>query len=384
MKDGRYYAGMILNIVIPLGEIGLVCLLGPKLLVFFMPFVIGWVIAMIANPLVRMLERRLKMVRKHSSALIVVAVLAAIIGLAYVIISRLIMEAYGLIQDLPELYHTASLEVDRIVDRFAGVLQVLPEGVRQDWQELAGSVSQALGALVQTIASPTVEAAGNAAMRIPGLLVNVIVTILSSYFFIAERDRIIEFWRNHLPGGGSRYYGYLKADVKRLIGGYFLAQFKIMFVVAFMLFVGFLVLGIGYSGLLAVLIAMLDFLPIFGTGTVLIPWAIIKLLAGEYPLAVGLALLYVLTQVVRQLIQPKIVGDTMGLPPLWTLVLLYLGFKVRGISGMILAVPLGIVVMNLYKYGAFDRLIESLKQLGRETAQLRKGAEGSGSGSEDD
>ena len=82
MKDGRYYAGMILNIVIPLGEIGLVCLLGPKLLVFSMPFVIGWVIAMIANPLVRMLERRLKMVRKHSSALIVVAVLAAIIGLA--------------------------------------------------------------------------------------------------------------------------------------------------------------------------------------------------------------------------------------------------------------------------------------------------------------
>lgn len=77
MKDGKYYLGIILNIVIPLAEIGLVCVLGPKLLVFFMPFVIGWIIALIANPLVRMLERRLKLVRKHSSALIVVAVLAA-------------------------------------------------------------------------------------------------------------------------------------------------------------------------------------------------------------------------------------------------------------------------------------------------------------------
>ncbi len=350
-----------------------------------MPFVIGWVIAMIANPLVRMLERRLKMVRKHSSALIVVAVLAAIIGLA--VCDHFPADHGGLRPD-PGSAGAVSHGVpgggsDRRPVCGACSRSFLRGCGRtgRSWREAS---SQALGALVQTIASPTVEAAGNAAMRIPGLLVIVIVTILSSYFFIAERDRIIEFWRNHLPGGGSRYYGYLKADVKRLIGGYFLAQFKIMFVVAFMLFVGFLVLGIGYSGLLAVLIAMLDFLPIFGTGTVLIPWAIVKLLAGEYPLAVGLALLYVLTQVVRQLIQPKIVGDTMGLPALWTLVLLYLGFKVRGISGMILAVPLGIVVMNLYKYGAFDRLIESLKQLGRETAQLRKGAEGSGSGSEDD
>ncbi|MFR5733547.1 MAG: AI-2E family transporter [Clostridium sp.] len=92
--------------------------------------------------------------------------------------------------------------------------------------------------------------------------------------------------------------------------------------------------------LIGVLVAILDFLPLFGTGTVLIPWALFKLLSADYPLAASLALLYVLTQVIRQVIQPKIVGDSMGLPPLWTLVFLYLGFKIHGISGMIIAVPL--------------------------------------------
>ncbi|MDO4267766.1 MAG: sporulation integral membrane protein YtvI [Eubacteriales bacterium] len=371
MKDGKYYAGLILNIVVPAVEIALVCFLGPKLLVFFMPFVIGWVIAMIANPLVRMLERRLKIVRKHSSALIVVAVLAAVIGLLYFAVSRLIYQAWDLAGSLPELYEIVSYELQNIFSRFGDVFSLLPEGVQQEWQQLAGSVGETIGLLVQKIASPTVEAAGNVAMRIPAVLVNVIVTILSSYFFIAERDRIIEFWKRHLPGGGSRYYRYLREDARRLIGGYFLAQFKIMFVVAGILLAGFLVLGINYGFLLAILIAILDFLPLFGTGTILIPWAVIRLLSGDYPLAAGLALLYVLSQAVRQLIQPKIVGDTMGLPPLLTLIFLYLGFKLHGISGMILAVPLGIIVLNLYKYGAFDSMLDSVKELLEEIRRLR-------------
>lgn len=371
MKDGKYYLGIILNIVIPLAEIGLICVVGPKLLVFFMPFVIGWIIALIANPLVRMLERRLKLVRKHSSALIVVAVLAAVIGLTYFLISRLWYQACDLAKDLPELYAVAAAEVQNVFARFDDLFRMLPANVRQSWQEFAGNVGQGLSFLVQKIASPTVEAAGNAAMRLPRVLVNVVVTILSSYFFIAERDRIIEFWRKYLPEKGSLYYRHLKEDAKRLIGGYFLAQFKIMFVVGSMLLAGFLILNINYAFLLAFLVSMLDFLPLFGTGTVLIPWALIKLLSGKYALAAGLALLYVLTQVVRQVIQPKIVGDSMGLPPLWTLIFLYLGFKVHGISGMILAVPIGILAMNLYHYGAFDSLIENSKLLAKEIQLLR-------------
>ena len=146
---------------------------------------------------------------------------------------------------------------------------------------------------MQKIASPTVEVAGNVAKGIPNALVNVIVTILSAYFFIAEQDKIVEFWKKHLPESVKGYGHYLKTDVKKLIGGYFLAQFRIMFVVAAILILGFLVLGIKYAFLIGVLVAVLDFLPLFGTGTVLIPWAVFKLLSADYALAAGLALLYV-------------------------------------------------------------------------------------------
>ena len=175
-----------------------------------------------------------------------------------------------------------------------------------------------------------------------------------------------------MPDGALRYYRFLKKDVKKLIGGYFLAQFRIMFVVALILAAGLFVLQVKYSLLWAVLIAVLDFLPVFGTGTVLIPWAVIKVISGEYAFAAGLALIYVLTQVVRQIIQPKIVGDTIGLSPLTTLLFLYLGYRWAGLGGMIVAVPIGMFVFNLYEFGMFDSLIDNLKLFVHDVNEFRK------------
>ena len=178
--------------------------------------------------------------------------------------------------------------------------------------------------------------------------------------------------KKHLPKGMQNYVEFLKKDIKTLIGGYFLAQFKIMFVVAVILAVGLVILGVRYGILFALLIALLDFLPVFGTGTVLFPWALIKLLSGEWTFAIGLVVIYVLTQAVRQVVQPKIVGDSIGLPPLLSLIFLYLGFKIKGISGMILAVPIGMFVLNLYHYGVFDSMIQNTKLLAEEIRRFRK------------
>ena len=130
-----------------------------------------------------------------------------------------------------------------------------------------------------------------------------------------------------------------------------------------MLAVGLLVLRVDYALLIAVIVAFLDFLPVLGTGTILIPWAVIRLFSGDTAFAVGMLALYVLTQVLRRVIEPKIVGDTMGLDPLATLLFLYLGFKISGVAGMILAVPIGMLFLNLYEFGAFDSLIYSVKTL---------------------
>lgn len=372
MEDGRRILRILLNILIPAMKILLVCVGGLWLLKFFLPFVIGWLIAMVANPLVKFLERRLNLVRKHSSVIIVVAVLAGIIGGLYFLVGRVIIEIRLLVLDMPEIYEAFRLELMEALDSLNRMVARMPTGVQEWFNRTNENLGGIASSLMQKIAFPTVTVAGNVAKGIPGALVNSIVVILSSYFFIAEQDRIRDLAGRLIPSSFYSYGGLFRKDLKNLIGGYFLAQFRIMFVVAVVLAVGFLILGVRYGILLAVLIAILDFLPLFGTGTALFPWAVVKLLSGEAAFAVGLILLYVLTQVVRQIIQPKIVGDSMGLPPLLTLVFLYVGFKIRGISGMILAVPVGLVGVKLYEYGAFDPMIEQVKLLVQEINRLRK------------
>lgn len=373
MEGVKKYLRIILNIIIPLTGLYLVCVWGPRVLGFFIPFVIGWMIALIANPLVRFLEKRLKIVRKHGSMLIIAGVLALIISLLYFVLGKAYVEIREFIGDLPALYDSAAAEIRGAVQNGNRMFEFLPDEFRTAVMQFTENIGTYVGDLVSKAAAPTVEIAGNVAKGLPNVLVNTVITILSSYLFIAEQDKILAWMRRYAPKFVLRYAEYLKKDARGVIGGYFLAQFRIMFVVAGILAVGFLFLKVKYGLLLAVLISMLDFLPVFGTGTALFPWAAVKLFTGEYTYAAGLLILYVVTQVSRQLIQPKIVGDSMGLPPLLTLFLLYLGFKVKGIAGMILAVPIGLIFINFYKYGAFDSLIENVKLLIRELNAFRNG-----------
>lgn len=372
MEDGRRIFRILLNILIPITEIVLICTAGLWIFKFFMPFVIGWFIAMIANPLVKFLERRLNLVRRHSSVIIVVVVLFGVIGGIYFLLGKIAMEFKSLVTDLPELYETGRLEVMKALDSLNRMMVRMPEGIQESFNRINEDLGGMVSGMMQRIAFPTVTAAGNVARGIPAALVYSIVVILSSYFFIVEQDQVRTFVKQIMPKGMDPYVRLFRKDIKNLIGGYFLAQFRIMFVVAAILAVGFIILGVRYGLLFAILIAVLDFLPLFGTGTALFPWALVKLLSGEAPFAVGLILLYVLTQVVRQIIQPKIVGDSMGLPPLITLFFLYVGFKFHGLSGMILAVPIGLVVVKLYQYGAFDTLIREIRLLAQEINRFRK------------
>lgn len=375
MEFVKKYIRVFLNIIIPILTIGFILLAGPKLLRFFMPFVIGAIIAMIANPVVKFLEKHLKILRKHGSILIIIFVLGAVVGLLYLLISKLIIEISSLTADLPHLYEGINQEFQNALRNLEHLFVRLPKNIQDTLTSINENLGQYISMGLQKMAFPTVSVAGNLAKGVPTALVYAVVIILSAYFFIADRDKFVNYIRKYTPKTMNRYICFLKKDVKHLIGGYFLAQFRIMFVVAAILAVGFLVLHVKYGLFLAVLVSILDFLPLFGTGTVLIPWAILKLIAGEYFMAAGLVLLYVLTQVVRQVIQPKIVGDSLGLPPMMTLLFLYLGFKIHGLSGMILAVPIGIIVINLYQFGFFDSMIESIKILIRDISEFRDGDE---------
>ena len=363
---------MIVFLITLLGII-LGILLGIRFLQFFMPFVIGWIIAMIANPLVRMLERRLKVARKHTSMVIIIGVLAVIIVAIYFLGVKIGEETRSFLEQAPEMYSEFREEFQDAGKNLESIISELPQNIQESLEEAQKDIGDITGQAVGKISQFTVDKAGTFARNIPGILISIIFSILSAYFFIADRDRILEFGRNHTPQIIQEKWRMMAESFKMVFGGYFKAQFKIMAVIGVILFIGMLILKVRFAILVAILVAFLDMLPFLGTGTVLIPWAVFKLLSGDIRYAVGLVILYLVTQLVRRIIEPKLVGDSIGMNPLATLIFMYIGYRVGGVLGMILAVPIGAVVLNFYKAGTFDRVINGFKEAGRDLFQWMYG-----------
>lgn len=336
-----------------------------------MPFVIGWFIAYIAQPLVNWLEKRLKIIKKFGSALIIILVLGLIVLGIYFGVSKLVSEIGALIRNFPQLYEELESGLTQVGKSLQGIFTILPRGIQNAWNTVIANLDQTMGDVIGRWSEPTMAVAGSIAKSIPSILIASIVTVISAYFFIDQRDAVIHRAKAVAPKPIQERMTMIIDNLKYAVGGYFKAQFKIMIVVCILLLIGFGLLRVNYAILLAILIAFLDFLPFFGTGTALIPWAVYKILVGNYKFAVGLLILYAITQLVRQLIQPKLVGDSMGLNPLVTLILLYIGYKVGSVIGMILAVPIGMIAINLYDAGAFDYILDDVKVLAKGIMSLR-------------
>ena len=371
MQDDRPYWKVSVSLAFSLVGTVLCLYFGYKLLGFFMPFVIGWVIASIASPVVNWLEKRMKLIKKWGSALIIICVLGGVGLLIYLIASTVSREIMSLMQNMPDMYQDLEAGMESIGESLKGVFKLLPAGVQEAWHTMMDNLEQVMGDIIGKLSEPTVSAAGRFAKSIPSALIATIVTFISAYFFIAEREDVILWAKRIAPNALVSRMTMVVDNLKYAVGGYFKAQLKIMVVVYALLLAGFLILRIHFAFLLAFLIAFLDFLPFFGTGTALLPWAVYKFMMGDYKLVAGLLILYGVTQLVRQLIQPKLVGDSMGLKPLVTLVLLYAGYKAGGVFAMIFAVPVGLIVINLYKAGAFDYILDDVKILAEGIMSLR-------------
>lgn len=372
LGDTRPYWKVLVSLVFSLTATVLFIYVGIKAIFYFMPFVIGWILSVIAGPLVTFLEKKLKIMKRLGSAITIILVLALCIGLIYLIISQIWEEISVLIRNFPSMYHDLERGLSQIGTQGNTLFERFPEQIQNSWATLMNNLDDTASSLIGRIGEPTIEVAGNVAKRIPSVLIGTIVAFVSAYFFIADKENLGEWVKKVVPKSITSRLFLVGENLKYAMGGYFKAQFKIMGVVFAILLVGFTLMQIRFSILLAIVIAFLDFLPFFGTGTALIPWAIYKFLVGDYKMVAALVILYGVTQLVRQLIQPKLVGDSMGLNPLYTLFLLYLGYRVGSVLGMIFAVPIGLILLNLYQAGAFDYILNDVKILAEGILSLRE------------
>ncbi len=344
----------------------------PWALKFFMPFVIGWIIAMLANPLVRFLEKHVNMMRKHSSALVIVAALAIVVLLVYFGMGLLIREGANLVKDLPGILEEIQARIQEALNGLDGAIPFFPNRARGFLDDLGSSVVEFFTTAVGRIDVSALGAAGSLVKNVADIFLMAIITILSAYFFIAERERLLAGFREFMPESLKEKAALIKSNFVEALGAYFKAQFKIMLVITAILFIGFEILDVNYSFFLALLVAFLDFLPFLGTGTVIWPWIAMDVLGGQYFHALCLGILYLICQLVHQLLQPKLVGDGIGISPLATLIFMFIGYRIKGVLGMVLGIPIGMAILSLYRAGAFDRLIAGVKVILHDLDEYRK------------
>ncbi len=368
----KKYIKALINLIIALVSLGLIFFLAPRLLVFFAPFVIGWIIALIANPLVQFFESKLKIKRKAGSAVVIVLVIGSVVFALYLAGAKLIEEGVGLVNDLPVMWEGVKADFDDISKNFSVIYNRLPKDVRQALSGIGGKLGDFFGSIVSNAGSPTIEYVGNFAKQVPTIVIGIIMALLSSYLFVAEREQILSWLNRHMPQELVKRWGVVRRSLVKAVGGYLKAQLRIEVWMYLLLVIGLSILRVDYVLLIALLIAFLDIIPFFGTGTVLVPWAIIKILSSDYQMAIGLLIIWGVGQLVRQIIQPKIVGDSIGVAPIPTLFLLYIGYKLGGVVGMIVAVPLGLIVYTMYEEGAFDTTKNSILILVNGLNRFRK------------
>lgn len=368
----RKYIKAIVNLSVALVVFLLVVFLVPRLLFFFAPFVVGWIIAWIASPLVQFFEEKLKIRRKAGSAFVIIAVIGMVVFVLYLAGAKLSEEAMGLIESLPDMWERTEAEFSEIGGRLNVVYSRLPKDTQLGISDAIDKIGSYMGDFVGQISTPAINVVGNFAKQIPSILIATIMALLSSYFFVSDRSSINRWFRERTPKSFQARYRVIRHSLVTAVGGYFKAQLRIEVWMYLLLVIGLTVLQVDYALLIAIGIAFMDFLPFFGTGTIMVPWAIIKALSADYKMALGLLIIWGVGQLVRQVIQPKIVGDSVGLPSLPTLILLYIGYKLGGVLGMIVAVPIGLITVELYREGAFDTTKNSILILVNGLNRFRK------------
>lgn len=336
-KNLLRYSKMVLFIT----GILLFCILAIKSSVYLIPFILAFVISTLIEPIIRFLMRKVRIPRKFASAVTILFVLSTFGFIIFMAISKLVSEIIGISYVLPKYFADIYYNVNRLMTAGNNIFAALPFDITYNVQAVIEGLSKDITKGISDFGKRLVTTA----ISIPEALIFTLVTILSTYFFASDRDQIYEYVKFHLPDSWTNKLLSIKDDLFSALFGYLRAQLILMTLTFTELFIGFNIIGVKYALVLAVTISIIDALPILGTGGVLIPWSIYQLLIGNLKMGVSLFILYVIVLVVRQMTEPKVLSQQIGLHPLVTLTAMYAGLKLFGVLGLI-AGPVTILILK--------------------------------------
>lgn len=305
------------------------------------PFLLGTLLALSAEGAADFLERRLRLPRFLAAGLAVGALVAGLGGLMLLLAALAVSQLGNLCQALPSIAATVRSGLALLENRLLSLGSGLP-GYRQAITGLFSDGEE----LITRVGRLVLGRAGAILTRLPGQTLSLGTALLSGFMICAKLPSIRT--RLRARRADPRLEAFQKALGKLKSTGklYLCSQLKLMGVTFCLLFAGFSLLRVGYPLLIALLVTLVDALPVLGTGSILIPWALVCFLEGSAARALGLLGLYATAALTRSVLEPKLVGSHLGLDPLVTLMAMYCGLRLWGLGGMLLLPMLAAAVFT--------------------------------------
>ncbi|MBQ8718498.1 MAG: sporulation integral membrane protein YtvI [Clostridia bacterium] len=353
-KDMRWQ-GRAARLICLLIGLFLVALIFRYLLPCLLPFLLAWLLSFPVRRGAAFLEKKLQLSRRVCACLLLLLLFLPLTALCVMLVERLLLEAQEILVSLGSGQRILDA-MRQAVDFFSRITSHIPalhrwlasgesESIRQ---QIDATVANMLSEAITRYSAKIPEILGGWLRAFPSTLIFLITFLIPLFYCCTDDGRISTFLQDVVPSVWRPHQQRLTQQLSR-VGARWLRAYFLLFLLTFLqLFVGFSVLRLPYVFLPALLISLFDLLPLLGVGTVLIPWGLLSLFSGNTALGSGLLVLCGIVLLVRQLLEPKILGESLGLHPLLTLLSVYAGLRLGGVWGMIAAPAVAVVVRSMW------------------------------------
>ena len=343
---------------------------GRPLLSLFAPFLLALIAAAALNPLVKKLQRLLGWNRQVLTLLLLFLIFGLLGGGLALLVYAAAGQLVSLVQNWGGLLDSLQTVMDQLEALFARLLTLVPPQVNEIVENAKDSLFQWLSEAAPAALGNLGLEAGERAMGLPAFLVALVIFIMATFLLTADYPYLRSRYVQHLDEGLLRFLGQLRTTALGAFGGYVKAEFLLSVGVFFILLAGFFLIRQPYGLLLSLGLAVMDFIPIIGAGTVMVPWAFVALFTGDFTAAVELMAIWGVIALFRRVMEPKFVGDQTGLSPILSLVSIYVGMKLAGVLGLVFGPVVLLVVLNLAGMGMFRGARLDLEAAARDIAAI--------------
>lgn len=334
-----------------------------KLLGLIFPFLIALTLVTLFQPLVNFIHRKLKINQKIISVLFMALLYIGVGSLIFWLVTRVVFLLKDVFTAFPSYYQdTIVPQLTNLGAKLDELLGVIPVSWTSGMDSIQDSLINGLQNMVISISQKGISLITSFINAIPSFFVSLIFTIMLTLFISTQYDKVIEFIKNQLPEKAADTLSNVRTILKNTVFRYIKAYMILMIFTFIELTFGFLILGLPNVIGTAAGIALFDALPIFGTGGIMIPWIIIEILQANYSQAIGIAILYGVVTLIRNIIEPKIVGDQLGINPVVSLMSIYIGYRLFGVLGMIAFPMLAQILIALHQNGSIRLYRETGKK----------------------